>query len=235
MLTWPDGFRPQRGGRPIYVPRNTAGTIALSGFTQVIAADAGTWKFVYENIFINGWQDIQLWDTLALRIEGRLNPFLVKVCEGSRQPQIIGGPIPSYIDIPHSDDALFAAQSGGPTGAPGYAQPGAAATVFHNAARRATTIELKIEQGQALQSGQFFSIGDRLYQVRAVVTPMNPTNKRMTVNFLPPLREAATAGDLVVLDRPVCKVRLATDNAMERILDANRSGPLSVTMLEDPF
>lgn len=221
MEIWPDALRPTRGGRPVYMPRNTADSIALSGFGQVVAADAGIWKIPLEGIPIRGWAQIQTWDALALRLEGRLNPFLYRLCEVSRQPYGLQGP---YGDIPHSDESFFSDDTG-------YYQPAIVAEVAADAALRATTLSIAVSQGGAVQPAHFFSLGTgRLHQVRRV---LSVTGGTYSLDIRPPLREAVSAGDVVTFDRPTCKVRLATDNEMDRVLDLNRLGSLSITLYED--
>jgi hypothetical protein len=201
METWPiTTLTPQKGGRPVYMPRNTGGgQSALSGFTQVVAADAGLWMVTYENIVIRRPAQILEWDRMELALEGRLNPLLVPIWEGSRQPNVTG------------------------------------ATVHANAALGATSLRIDgLPSAGTMKAGHFFGISNRLYQVRAVTAEGSTW---ATVDFRPPLRAAATAGDAVKLKNdPVCKMRLTADNGMDRgAMDLNRFGSPSVSFIEDPF
>jgi hypothetical protein len=225
MIVWPIcTLTPSVGGRPNYMPRNVGGgQSSLSGFMQVVGADAGIWAVTYQGVPLKNKAQILTWDAIALLLEGRLNPLLVPVWEGSRQPFPEGST--GYDSIPHSDDSFFSDGSG-------YSQPVILATVAADAALRATTISIAVASGDALQPGHYFSIGERLYQIRTVVSEESGV---YTVTIRPPLRAAISEDDAVEFDRPHCKMRLTSDDAMQRILDLNRHGRPSVSFIEDPF
>ncbi|MNL55779.1 hypothetical protein D3C87_1792130 [compost metagenome] len=50
---------------------------------------------------------------------------------------------------------------------------------------------------------------------------------------MPPLREPVLAGTELNFTRPVCRMRLATDDAMQIDLDLNRRGFPSLDFVED--
>lgn len=229
METWPhEVLVPRRGGRPNYRPRNLAGPASLSGFAQVVSADAGIWMVGYEEIVIRTWGHIQTWDTLALRLEGRLNPLLVPVCQGSRQP-VPSGFDPGSVDVPHDDDTPFDDLSL-------YTQPSIIiAVVAADAALRATQVQIEMRLGGTIEPAHFFSIGTRLYQVRRVMgSAASAEGITYTLDIRPPLREAIFADDDAEFGRPVCKMRLLTDDAMNLTLELNRWASPSVAFIEDP-
>lgn len=221
MLRFPiDALRPRNIAVNL-APRTLGGASSLSGFTQVISPDAGVWRIDFESIAIRNAGHIQTFRVVALRCEGRLNPLLVPVCEGRRQPWPVGGVLVE--DIPHSDKALFSDQTG-------YFQPTIQAKLAADLLRGATEAEISIINGSELLPGHFFSIGDRLYQVRTVE---DTEYDIYSITFLPPAREDASLDDPVELQRPVCKCRLMTDDAMRLSLELNRFGSPSVSFIED--
>ncbi|MGA0615320.1 hypothetical protein [Paracoccus sp. KR1-242] len=87
-----------------------------------------------------------------------------------------------------------------------------------NAGLRATEIEVRYPDSTGLRPGHYFSLRDRLYCARAVYLSRQTENgPRFSVEFDPPLREAVTAGMVVEINRPVCRMRLATED--EGIMD----------------
>lgn len=105
------------------------------------------------------------------------------------------------------------------------------ATLAANAALRATRITLTAAPSWTVpRPGQYFGIGARLYIARAVyrATETDP----WTVDFRPGLRAAAIAGDRVILDRPVCTMRLASDDTGALELEFSRYGQATLEMVE---
>lgn len=81
------------------------------------------------------------------------------------------------------------------------------AGVVEAADLRATRIKIENRNTTGLRPGQYFSIGQRLYWAQMVWDDGGVE----TVQFWPPLRAAVEAGAEVVLDRPHCLMRFATD------------------------
>lgn len=133
---------------------------------------------------------------------------------------------------------------------------GTAVSLAAAAALRATQVALNVT-GAELSSGHFFSIGERLHQVKQVVSgPVappflnqlamdSPWDDRIpwsdavagtslyTVTITPPLRAAAPAGTGASLSNLVlrCVLRDAADGDLE--LDLGRLGSPSLTLVED--
>jgi hypothetical protein len=178
---------------------------------------------IFQDVPIRNWAQLQAWDTLALRLEGRLNPILVPLCERPRQPRPPPGGEPEAVTVPHDDLSPFADVTY-------YAAPTLAAEVFADAPMRATTIRIEAINLGAPEPAHFFSIGERLYQIRSVDAVAGAV---YTVSFRPPLREAVTAGSPVDFENMVCKMKLASDREMDRVLTTNRLGQQTVNFIED--
>lgn len=205
---WPRDVLVPASAAAIWTPRTTSGSIALSGFRQVVASDAGGWLIKMERVAVRNQAAIRAWYEMALLLEGRLNPVLVPVW-------------PAY---PVAEDEFFSDGTGHDVDAP----PTASLSGDH--ALRATTVAINVTYGGALAPGDFFSIGERLYQVRSITSVAGTVN---TVTARPPLRAAASNGTAVNLNTPACKCRLR-DDSMELMLDASKTAFPSISFIEDP-
>lgn len=92
-------------------------------------------------------------------------------------------------------------------------------TVAAAAPLRATVIDVVNVDTTGLRPGQPFSIGDRLHRVQAHWQPGGDGTAR--IMFQPPLRAAVGAGARVELARPVCKMRMVTEEEglFDQVLD----------------
>lgn len=222
-LMWPDAIlRPQNVAFDL-APRTLAGPSSVSGFTQVVASDAGIWKAKYGSVIINRRQHVLAFRAIDALLEGRMTPILVPLCRGY-QPVPAGAVAAGlYGEVPHSDDAFFDDDTG-------YVGSVIDVTVSADAPARAVSIPVDIGYAGDIEPGQHFSIGERLYRVRSITFA---SLTAATISFRPPLREAVTSGDRLEFDNPVCRMRLAADDAMNLELQLRRFGSPSVEFIED--
>jgi hypothetical protein len=185
--------------------KSTQGVIAIGGFRQVIGSDAGTWVIGFSDIRLLGRTDILKWNELAMALEGRLNPVLVPVCGRIPRPP-----------------RAFADGTGYVPALP------FAATVAATVALRSTTAQIAISHGGPIEPGMYFSIGERLYCVRAINSVVGSVT---TVSFRPPAREAHAAGAAVDFTTPHCKCQLSEDS-MPLDLDLLKRGSPSISFVE---
>jgi hypothetical protein len=222
-LMWPDAvLRPQNVAFDL-APRTLAGPSSVSGFTQVVASDAGIWKAKFGGIIVNRRQRVLAFRAIDALLEGRMTPILVPLCRGY-QP-VPAGAVDAglYQEVPHSDDAFFDDDTG-------YVGTVNDVTASAGAPARAVSIPVEIGYAGEIEPGQHFSIGERLYRVRGIVVA-GPT--AATITFRPPLREAVASGDRLEFDNPICRMRLATDDAMNLELQLRRFGSPTVEFIED--
>ncbi len=135
-------------------------------------------------------------------------PILVPTYDTDTNPWPLanGAPFTAYPDgVPHSDDTLFSDDTG-------YAQPVIVATVDADVALGANSMVIDLVQGSALEPGQHYSVGVRLFRIKRITAV---AGSLYTVTVWPPTREAITAGAIAEFDRPICKCRLATDGEMQ--------------------
>jgi hypothetical protein len=97
-------------------------------------------------------------------------------------------------------------------------------------AKRAISCTVDVIAADTLQPGQVFSLGERLYQITDVI---DLTGTLRQLSFMPPAREAVAADTELEFTNPVCRMRLASDDAMALDLDMNKRGFPSVDFVED--
>lgn len=200
-------------------PRTLAGPSAVSGFTQVSSSSAGIWRFTLANIPVYTKAHALTWRAIDAILEGRLGTILVPLCRGY-QPTPAGA---DYAPVPFSDDATFG---------DGSEFQGSAINVQLTTAIivGAVSASVSISYADTLQPGQHFSLGERLYRLKSVIYTSNTT---ADIKFTPPAREAASAGDRLEFDDPVCRMRLASDMEMALPLEMRRLANPTVNFLED--
>jgi hypothetical protein len=202
--------------------RSLSGAVAISGAVQVVSSDAGIWKVTYQEVAVVDRARILAWRGISGLLEGRLNPILVPVTR-FYQPAWIEDENGDVEPIPHSDGAFFGDGSG-------YVGSVNSVTLAGSVAARATTANISIAYGGTLEPGQHFSLGERLYRVRSVTYT---SDTAATITFRPPLREAASLGDRLEFDAPICRMKLAVDNAMDLPLEIGRWSFPTVNFVED--
>lgn len=105
------------------------------------------------------------------------------------------------------------------------------ATLADDVAINATEITVNYAEGiDGLRPGQYFGIGQRLY----IVTQTWQENEGdpVHIRFTPWLRAAASGGDTVIIDRPVCLMRFAQDQTGDLDLDLGRWGSGGLEFIE---
>ncbi|AZO04588.1 hypothetical protein [Mesorhizobium sp. M2A.F.Ca.ET.043.02.1.1] len=201
-------------------PRSLAGPASVNGATQVVSSDAGIWKATYSSIVVNNRNAVLAHRAISTLLEGRLGSILVPLCRGY-QPVPDGAVAAGLYDqVPHSDDALF-------DDGTGYVGEVIDVVAAAPAALRATTMTVTVGYAGAIQPGQHFSLGERLYRIRTF------DQKTGTMTFRPPLREPVLSGDRLEFDDPVCRMRLASDDSMDLQLSLRRFGTPTVQFVED--
>lgn len=222
-IRWPDNVLAPRDVAFDIAPRTVAGPSSVSGASQVISSSAGIWTATFGGITVNTRNRVLTWRAIATLLEGRLGSILLPFCRGY-QP-ITPGAIADglYDGVPYSDDASFS---------DGSLFVGASISVQLTASISVggTTANVSIAYGDTIQPGQVFSINDHAYRVR---TAVYTSDTAATLTFRPTLRVAATTGDLLDFDDPVVKMRLASDNEMDLLLDGRRFAYPTISFVED--
>ncbi|GGD30699.1 hypothetical protein [Aureimonas glaciei] len=202
--------------------RNTSGSVSLSGASQTIASSAGIWQAKLIEVSLRNAAHVILWETIEIRLQGRLNPILIPLMEGSRQPFPLAQSGSSG-SIPFSDGAYFSDGSG-------FYGSVIIASLASAISRGATTGAITVSYGRQLRPRDYFSIGDRLYRIDDVTEIAGST---YTVKFWPPAREAAASGAYVEFDQPRCKMRLKQDDGMAVDKSFSKFASPTVEFVED--
>lgn len=220
-ILWPINVLSPREFMMDIAPRSLAGPSSVSGVGQVAASDAGIWKASYGGIPVVNCQSITLWRALNTLLEGRMNSVAVPY---SMRCQPFSSDWESVHDgVPHSDGSPFA-DSGL------YQSRLIDVHLTSNIPLRGTTANIALHTAYGVQPGQVFSIKDRLYRIRTLQMIGENT---ATITFRPPAREAVSAGSEIEFDRPVCRMRLATDAEMDLPLDYGLWSFPTVNFIED--
>jgi len=221
-IRWPVGVLPPQNVQFDIAWRSLSGAAAVSGAQQVVSSDAGIWKAKLANVVVNRRDRVLAFRAIGNLLEGRLGRILIPLCRGY-QPKLASIDAGLRDPVPHSDQALFSDRTG-------YVSQTIDARLVGSLPLRAVSANIIIAYGGQIEPAQHFSIGERLYQVRTV-TYASPT--MATITFRPPLREAAALGARLEFDDPVCRMRLASDDAMDLELALRRFGNPTVSFIED--
>ncbi|MHB2265041.1 hypothetical protein [Aliihoeflea sp. PC F10.4] len=172
---------------------------------------------------MNARDHVLTWRGIQTLLEGRLGAILVPNCRGYQPVTQIAKDLALYDPVEHLDGAPFGDGSG-------YQGQVIDATLTASVAARAVSATISVRHAAQLEPSQRFSIGERMYALRTIVYT---GAEAAAITFRPPLREAAASGVRLNFDDPVCRMRLATDDAMDLELALRRFGSPTVNFVED--
>lgn len=173
---------------------------SVSGVETVTPTMRGRWMATC-NIVMKGEAATLEWQAFLAQMEGRVGTTLVPV-HSRHRPKDRDGHFTPFCDTAGLADGQLWEHFGFEVA------PIPRMTVSASAPLRATQIDVTIIDTTGIRPGQFFSIGERLYRVQAHWQPSATVTRLM---FQPPLRAAVTAGTAVEIDRPVCRMRFASE------------------------
>lgn len=182
---------------------------AISGAQTVIPAMGGRWEA--ECSFVIHGEAAQLaWQAFLAQMEGRIGTTLVPIRTRFR-PRDRDGHAVSGCGVAGLADAQTWEHFGFVN------NPVATMSLADPAPLRATTIKVEGGNTTGLRPGQFFSMGERLYRVQHHWQDADGTSNLM---IQPPLRQPLNDAALV-LDRPVCLMRFASEDegSFDQLLD----------------
>lgn len=216
MLTWPSILTP-RGIMFEPDARSRSGGVSLSGVEQVVTSSGGIWRARYTGVPVVRRNQRLAWRAINAQLGGRAGVLLVPVFCGD--PPTLEG-VSGYSGVTHSDGTFFGDEAG-------YSQSALSATI-NPAALRATSVTINIIEGE-VEAGQHFSVSGRLYRVASVESQSGGV---ASITIWPPLREAVAVEVDAEFARPVCRMRLASDDAMNIEFDMGRFGTGAVDFIE---
>lgn len=193
--------------------------MGITGAQSVVPTMRGRWRAQGE-VMIHGREAFLQWQAFLAQMQGVIGTALVPV-PVHYGPQDLNGR-----DLPFDRTAgIYRAETWEMFGFEGDQ---VSRTVTQRAEPlRATELIVQFTGTLGLRPGQWFSIGDHLYQVRAYYQP-NATNHRILFN--PPLRKAVPVGSLIEIERPTCRMRFASEDSGQF---AQRGGDLAPVITVD--
>lgn len=220
---WPAEVFPARS---LFHPENQSrsGGLSLTGSEQVIASNASRWRARLVMPVLSD-ASVLAWRAFVSLMEGRAGTALVPKWDNYGVLDMNGRqfgeePIAAYGDGVLNFDLTGFGQSDDQV----HAQLAA------SAALGATRLSVTVNNGEGPRPGQYIGIADRLYMVQAAWKVAPEDSLRLQV--WPRLRASASIGARVILDRPVCLMRFATDQTGELELDMGRWGAPGLEMVE---
>lgn len=181
-------------GQSLDIPRS------ITGAETVRATMRGRWAMSGE-VVIHGEAAYLQWQAFLATMQGRLGTTLVPANTRFR-PKDRNGRELAFIDTASLADAQTWEHFGFENTQLNRI------TLASAAALRATQLNLSIFDTTGIRPGQFFSIGERLYRV---VSHWEPTAGAHRILIEPPLRAAAPAGTRLEIEKPVCRMRFASE------------------------
>ncbi|KQT08533.1 hypothetical protein ASG40_11685 [Methylobacterium sp. Leaf399] len=158
-----------------------------------------------------------------MKAGGRAAVILVPACDG-RGPSNRAGLVAPGNGIPHSDGTLHSDGTG-------YAQSYSGATLTDAVPMNATQIRISLAVGLRLLPGMRFSMsGGRLHEIADLVAWDGAGI--WTVRIGPWTAAAWPAGTALEFEKPVCRMRLASDESGALSLSLNRFATPTIEFVE---
>jgi hypothetical protein len=205
------------------VVRSVSAGRSLAGTEVAVATDTGYWTVDLSGIPVNTVREQRYWRALAAQLNGRTGTICVPVGGAFIAPWPLdanGQPVARRA-LTHSDGTGF---SDGAS----YTQDRIIATI-RAAALRATSVVIDLVEGQPLEPGHIFGVGEeRAYKIVTAVVQ----DGAYACTITPPLRAAVAADTTARFDRPRVRCRLASDDGMRPGFDLDRFATMSVSFVE---
>lgn len=192
-----------------------SGPQTLNQTRQVLSYDGGFWQASFSGISVVGKDRVLAFRRIRALLHGGAHQLRVPVCDTGNAPW------PGTARSAHagfSDDATFSDGSD-------FASAVISVVVGQAAPIRSTRLVVTIQNAAPIYGGEYFSIGDHLYQVAQVFDDGS-------WQIVPPLREAVDVGADLNFDKPTCLMTLLSEDQMNLPLERQRMGVLAMTLFE---
>ncbi|WP_342163084.1 hypothetical protein [Methylobacterium sp. SD21] len=234
---------PDRAWNPILVPSaeqwglknaTRTGGQSFSGVEQLSDSPAARWGASL---------------TIPCGTQGKVLAMRAAIALGRSQVWIIG-PVetaraPWFVDPLTGGRISYAMGAADAATDPAFeTNPDTASTLDFRAAgpvaMNATAMTIQRNRGGLLQPGMMFSIGNRLHLLTDLLTPDPGADAgyaqagQIGVGIRPWTRADYAAGAPVEFGRPVCRMRLASDDTGALQLQLSRTGSVSLDLIEAP-
>lgn len=196
----------------------------VSGAFTVRPSLTGHWR-ASATFLLTNEATVLAWQGFVAQMEGQIGTTLFPIWQ--RYPaRTSDGALPSRRAVAVIGDDLQDERAGSVTfeGFGLATDPVVLGSLSDAAALRAAQIRVIYGDCAGLRPGQVFSIGDRLYRVQLSWADGAET----VLQIAPPLRAAAAAGAVLIMDAPVCRMRFASED--EGVVDFDRVPVEQVTV-----
>lgn len=228
--------------------------MSVSGVEQVIISGADRWK-ARATLRVHRFDQILAMRGMMAAADGRTGTWLIPPCSGFQRIErqvnginLVTG-MRTIVRSPFDDGSTFS-----DTGEFETKMILGSVTAVAASRSRSITVQMPVFAGDfswdfsnpdffsgddgsghyTPLAGQFFSIGEYLYVIATAIPVHDPNDGVYTLAIRPGLRIAANVGDQIDFSRPVCRMRLATDETGELDLDMLRFANVSLDFVEDP-
>lgn len=209
--------------------QSRTGGLSLNGSEQIIQSDAGRWQAKVVVSLRGESSNLALRAFLA-QMGGRAGTVLVPKWDMFR-PADLNGRTLSQVHGVGYDDARPQDGSGWNFDLSGFGQDSSSVANLAAPALSGTTqIAIETDASEGPRPGHYFGIGFRLYLISHVWREVE--GAPLKVRFWPRLRSAADAGETVILDRPVCLMRFASDDVGGDMFNRRGSGQITFDLVE---
>lgn len=224
-MDWPAALPLRRVDfTPAYQSRS--GGQSVSGSEQIIVSPAAMWK-ASVGVAVRGEDANLAVRAFVAQMEGRAGTVLVPKWDKHRPRNKNGRQFSQA-------KAAGYGESGGDAfnwDLSGLGQQDTVqARLSSGAGLRDTQISVDLIDGDGPRPGHYFGIDQRIYRCQQVW--QEDVGDPAEVQFWPPLRAAAADNTPVILDRPVCLMRFATDDTGDIALSRAGSGMVMFDFME---
>lgn len=206
------------------VQRVISGGTTINDEQDVISTDGGgRWQINYGEIDLDSEYLQRLWGAWTTHLAGGAQSVLVPILSLGTAPRpVAGNGLATPSDIIANDDYF-------PTSV-GFASSYIVATISAHAGLRATSLEITVSQGAAVEPGMCFQVGVWAYKVGRVISR---SGQSATVTVTPPLRAAIASGSPANFDWPCVVCRGVVGQDLIASISLGMFGTTTVSFVED--
>lgn len=211
---------------------SVSGPVSMTGRIQTSSIDAGYWIATIPLAVLNTPTQVRAFRQLRALLEGGTHHIRVPVFDDGQAPWAYSGDtqITALSDVTFSDGALFA------DGAEFYQSP-ITVELSQDASLGDMSITVDVTFADEVIGGEYFSLGDHLYVIKQILADGaddSPPTTIQTWSIWPRLREDWPTGTDLNFARPVCRMKLVEESAMDLTLGLLWHGEPVVAFVEVP-
>ncbi len=221
-INWPYAVFPKSA---MFHPENQSrsGGASLTGSEQVTISNSGRWRARTASPILTE-NSVLAWRAFVSLMEGRAGTVLVPKWDNYGVRDMNGRELNEVGAASYDGDEWNFDMSG-------FGQSEIThATLSASAALNATRLSINVTDGEGPRPGQYIGIDQRLYMVQLAWE--EGEGDPLQVQIWPRLRVGAASATRVILDRPVCLMRFASDQTGELELDYGRWGHGGLELVE---